>query len=339
MINSDLRIAVIGYGYWGPNLVRNFNGLEGVEVAYVLDLREERLQVVQKSYPTVKVTTNYEDILKDTSVDAIAISTPVYTHYNLAKAGLNAGKHVLIEKPMTSTSDQAKELIELAAKNNLLLMVDHTYLYTGAVRKIKSLVADNELGNINYIDSVRINLGLFQSDINVLWDLAPHDLSIIQYVTNAQPVSVNATGVCHTNNNIENIAYLTINYDSSLIVHVTSSWSSPVKIRHMLIGGDKKMIVFNDLEPTEKVKVYDSGYNVRTDEEKRDLLIDYRHGDVYSPKISQREALFGMAKDFVSCIIEKETPDSHAELGLVVVKVLEAANESLKQNGKEIKLT
>lgn len=333
-----MNVAIIGFGYWGPNLVRNFNSVAGCNVRHVCDSRPERLAVVNKQYPSAITGSDYDLILNDVSVEAIIIATPVFTHFELAKKALLKGKNVLIEKPMTSTSAEAIELSELAKKMNKLLMVDHTFLYTGAVQKMKELIDSGNIGNIKYFDSTRINLGLFQPDINVLWDLAPHDISILNYLIKDEPYSVNATGVSHTNNNIENIAYFTVNYNSGFIAHFNCSWTSPVKIRTMLIGGDKKMLVFNDLEPTEKIRIYDTGYDVKTDEEKRNILVDYRAGDVYLPKVDSKEALFGMASDFINSIVNNSNPLSDFNSGLNVIRILEASQLSIKQNGKEIVL-
>ncbi len=331
-----MKIAVIGFGYWGPNLVRNFNSVSNCQVVALCDFREERLAVVNKLYPSIKTTKDPNDIFSNPEIDAVVIATPVFTHFDIAKKALESSKHVLLEKPMTATSVQAIELNNLAEKKNLLLMVDHTFLYTSSVQKMKHLITDGTIGKIKYFDSTRINLGLFQPDINVLWDLAPHDISILNYLVDDKPYSVNATGVSHTNNGIENIAYLTVNYKSGFIAHFNCSWTSPVKIRMMLLGGDKKMLVFNDLEPTEKIRIYDTGYDHKTDEEKTRILVDYRAGDVFIPKIENKEALFGMATDFVNSIINKTKPLSDFESGLSVIKILEASQQSIKQNGKEI---
>ena len=331
-----MNIAIIGYGYWGPNLVRNFSAVNNCTIKFVSDFRQERLNIVSKAYPAIKVTTNPDDILLSKEVDAVVIATPVFTHFALAKKALENGKHVLLEKPMTSTVKEAEELMELAAKKNLLLMVDHTFLYTGAVRKMRQLIDEGSIGDIRYFDSSRINLGLFQPDVNVLWDLAPHDISILNYLVKAKPYSVNATGISHTHNDIENIAYLTVNYKEDFIAHFNCSWTSPVKLRTVLVGGDKKMMVFNDLEPSEKIKIYDTGYNYKTDEEKNRLLVDYRTGDIFIPKIELKEALFGMADDFVNSILNKREPVSNSQLGLEVIKILEASQKSIKNNGKEI---
>jgi len=331
-----INIAIIGYGYWGPNLVRNFNAVEGCKVKWVSDLRPERLQAIANNYPDIKTTKEIEDLYNDPEVDAIVIATPVHTHFPMALKALQHGKHVLLEKPMTQSTEEANELIALSKAKGLLLMVDHTFLYTGAVQKIKELIDNGELGDIEYFDSTRINLGLFQQDINVLWDLAPHDISILFHLIKERPVSVCATGVSHTPNGLENIAYLTVRYASNKIAHFSCSWTSPVKIRKILIGGSKKMVMFDDVEPTEKVKIYDTGYNVTNDEEKRKLLIDYRTGDIFVPKLAQKEALGGMAQDFINAIVNGTAPLSDYKIGLEVVQVLEAAQESIKNNGKEI---
>ena len=331
-----LKCAILGFGYWGPNLVRNFNSVADCKVKYVCDFREERLSLVNKQYQNIITTKDFDEVLNDTEVDAVIIATPVFTHFELAKKALLKGKNVLLEKPMTSTSKEAYELFELAQKVNKLIMVDYTFLYTGAVQKMKQLIESGSIGNVKYFDSTRINLGLFQPDINVLWDLAPHDISILNYLIQETPYSVNATGVSHTNNGIENIAYLTVNYKSGFISHFNCSWTSPVKIRTMLIGGDQKMMLFNDLEPTEKIRVYDTGYNYKSDEEKRKILVDYRAGDVYIPKVDVKEALFGMASDFINAIKNNSKPVSDFESGLNVIKILEASQLSIKQNGKEI---
>jgi predicted dehydrogenase len=331
-----IKLAIIGYGYWGPNLVRNFANAKDCTVHAVVDFRTERLDVVKKNHPNVNTTNNPEDVFSNKDIDAIVIATPVFTHFELAKKALENGKHVLLEKPMTSSVAEAEQLIEIATKYNKVLMVDHTFLYTGAVQKMKRMIDSDEIGNIKYFDSTRINLGLFQPDVNVLWDLAPHDISILNYLKSEKPYSVQATGISHTNNGIENIAFLTVNYQSDFIAHFNCSWTSPVKIRLMLIGGDKKMVVFNDLEPTEKIKIYDTGYNHKTDEEKNKILVDYRAGDIFIPKVENKEALAGMAADFVSAIVNNTTPISNFQSGLDVIKILEASQKSIKNQGKEV---
>lgn len=331
-----INIAIVGYGYWGPNLVRNFNTVDGCKVKWVADQRTERLVAISKIYPDILTTANLDDLYNDPELHAIVIATPVHTHFPMAQKAMEMGKHVLLEKPMTQSSEEAKTLIALSQQKGLVLMVDHTFLYTGAVQKIKDLIDNGDLGDIQYFDSTRINLGLFQQDINVLWDLAPHDISILFHLIKERPVSVCATGVSHTPNGLENIAYLTVRYPSEKIAHFSCSWTSPVKIRKILIGGSKKMVMFDDVEPTEKVKVYDTGYDVTNDEEKRKLLIDYRTGDIFVPKLAQKEALGGMANDFIKAIAEGTKPLSDWKIGLEVVQVLEAAQESIKNQGKEI---
>ncbi|MEZ4799686.1 MAG: Gfo/Idh/MocA family oxidoreductase [Flavobacteriales bacterium] len=333
-----INIAIIGFGYWGPNLVRNFSSIQDVNVRKYLTSERERLKVVASMYPQTEVSTQIDELWNDSSIDAVVIATPVFSHFPLAKKALESGKHVLLEKPMTDTVDHALALIELAAKQNKVLMVDHTFLYTSAVRKMKALIDDGTVGKVKYFDSTRINLGLIQQDVNVLWDLAPHDISILDYLVQDTPISVNATGVSHIHNGVENIAYLTVNYTSNTLAHFSCSWSSPVKIRTMLVGGDEKMIVFNDMEPTEKIKVYDTAHSVSSDEDKRKILVDYRVGDVYIPKLNNVEALSGMARDFVSAITDGTTPVASWQSGLNTVKILEAAQKSIKSGGMEIKI-
>jgi predicted dehydrogenase len=277
-------------------------------------------------------------VLNDDSIDAIVIATPVDSHYPLAKLALEHNKHVLVEKPLTDNYAQALELVDMAKERGKLLMVDHTFLYTGAVRYLKKYAESGDLGNIHYIDSTRINLGLFQHDVNVLWDLAPHDISICHYLINRRPESVQATGISHTFNGIENIAYLTLKFENNILAHFNCSWVSPVKMRTMLIGGDKKMIVFNDMEPTEKIKVYDTGFKVHGDEDKNEFIADYRMGDILVPKIDYTEALSLMAQDFVDSIEQDREPVSNAELGLAVVEILDAAQRSISSNGAEIEI-
>jgi predicted dehydrogenase len=333
-----IKIGLIGYGYWGPNLLRNFLTAKDCQVVKVCDARQERLDLVNKINSSISTTVNIDELCTDINIDAIVISTPVYSHYELAKKSLLNGKHVLIEKPLTASVSQAEELIDIAIQKNLILMVDHTFLYTGAVKKIKSLIDNDEIGKMQYFDSTRINLGLFQADVNVLWDLAPHDISILTYLTKEIPYSINAKGISHTNNGIENIAYMTINYQEDFIAHFNCSWTSPVKVRQTLIGGDKKMILYNDLEPSEKLRIYDTSYSHKTDDEKNKILVDYRIGDIFLPKLQNDEALLGVASDFILSIIEQKEPISNSILGLEVVKILEAAQISIKNNGKEVKI-
>lgn len=333
-----IKIGVIGYGYWGPNLVRNFANQKNCIVSKVADASVSRLELLALRYPNVKGVNTAKDILEDVNIDAVVIATPVFTHFQLAKKALENGKHVLLEKPMTSSAAEAKELIALADAKGKVIMVDHTFLYTGSVQKIKELIDDGTLGNLKYLDSSRINLGLFQSDVNVLWDLAPHDISICSYLMNERPIAVQAVGVSHTENGLENIAYLTLFYKNERIAHFNCSWISPVKIRQMLIGGDNKMLVWNDLETTEKIKIYDTGYKVRSESDRKKILVDYRIGDIYVPKVAQKEALSGMAGDFLSAILNNTTPLSHRDQGLEVVEILEAASISIKNKGQRINL-
>jgi predicted dehydrogenase len=333
-----INVGIIGYGYWGPNLVRNFFNQKNCTIKAVADSRAYRLEILHHSYPSISAVLDADEIINDPEIDAVIIATPVFTHFTLAQKALLKGKHVLLEKPMASSVKECEILSSLALQKKLVLMVDHTFLYTGAVEKIKELIDTNQLGNIKYLDSTRINLGLFQPDINVLWDLAPHDLSILRYVYNEQPISINATGISHTGNGIENIAFITINYASGFIAHINCSWSSPVKVRTMLIGGDKKMIVYNDVEPTEKIKIYDTTYQHTTDEEKKQILVDYRVGDIFVPKISNKEALDSIASDFIESISESKLPRSSFLIGMDIVKILEASEKSIKNNGIEVKI-
>jgi len=332
------NIGIVGFGYWGKNLVRNFNALDDCVLLYVCEKNKEAADKCKQMYPSVQVVSDYNVLLEDESLDGIVIATPVDTHYSLAKKALENNKNVLVEKPLTDSLVKAKELNDLAEANKKVLMVDHTFLYTGAVRYLKEQLDNGEFGKINYIDSTRINLGLFQHDVNVLWDLAPHDISIVNYLTNKRPNSIQATGISHTNNGIENIAFLTLKYDDNLIVHFNCSWVSPVKMRQMLIGGDRKMVVYNDMEPTEKIKIYDTGFKVRSDQEKKMFIADYRVGDIYVPKVPMTEALSLMAKDFVSAIETGDLPESNAQLGVDVVEILEMAELSIKNNGREVLL-
>lgn len=332
-----INIAIIGYGYWGPNLVRNFASTNGCNVHTVADSRIERLETLKRNYPLIHTTQNSDIIFEDRNIDAVVIATPVFTHFALAKKALLAGKHVLLEKPMTTTVREAEELIILSEQQGKVLMVDHTFLYTGAVQKMKNMIEHGEIGKIKYFDSTRINLGLFQPDVNVLWDLAPHDISMLHYLVEEKPYSVNATGISHTKNGIENIAYLTVNYQSDFIAHFNCSWTSPVKVRQTLIGGDKKMIVYNDLDPYEKIRLYDTGFqHVMDEEDKTRIMVDYRAGDIYIPKVDGKEALAGVASDFISAIVNNTNPVSDYHSGLAVIKILEAAQQSIKNNGKEV---
>ena len=336
---SEFGIAV-GYGYWGPNLVRNFSELSGANVRTVSDFSPELLAKAKARYPAIQITTDCNDIFNDPEIDAVAIATPVSTHFKLALAALQSGKHVMVEKPMTMTSEQSIELLAEAKRQNRILMVDHTFVYTGAVRKMAELVSSKELGDIYYYDSVRVNLGLFQHDVNVLWDLAVHDLSIMDYVLPGKPYAVSATGISHVPNGTENIAYLTLFFENNLIAHLHVNWLAPVKIRRTLIGGSQKMIVFDDLDPSEKIKVYDKGITVNDNDSESvyQKMIGYRTGDMWSPKLDVTEALRTEGMHFLQCIRTGERPISDGEAGLRIVKILEAANQSMKKKGQLVEL-
>ena len=336
---KSLEVAVIGTGWCGgiraEALARHFL----VKALHIAEIAPKRLAEMAAKTGAKTATTDWKEIVSNKAIDLVYISaTPETTHYPMARECLLAGKHVLLEKPMTATVAQAKELIDLALDKGKLLMVDHTFLYTGAVEKMKALKDEGALGELKYFDSTRINLGLIQQDVNVLWDLAPHDISVLDYLLDELPISVNATGVSHIHNGIENIAYLTVNYQNNFIAHFNCSWSSPVKIRMMLLGGSEKMVVFNDMEPTEKIKVYDTAHNVSTLEEKQKVMIDYRVGDVYVPKIELAEPLRKLAIDFIHCIENNSEPRASAIGGLNTIRILEAAQQSIKQNGKEVKI-
>jgi predicted dehydrogenase len=328
-----LRMGVIGYGYWGPNIVRNFNTANGSTVTMVCDMNQQILKKVKKAYPQINVTDNIDELIKSPDVDAIAIATPVFTHHDLAKKALEAGKSVFIEKPFTYTVAEAEDLVELAAKKRLKLMVDHTFLYTGAVRKIRQVIDDGVLGNLYYFDSSRVNLGLFQHDVNVVWDLAPHDISIMDYVIGEKPQAVVATGIGHFDRGLEDVAYLTFYYDHNVIAHINVNWLSPVKVRTTLIGGEKKMLVWNDLEPDEKIKIYDKGVKVKTKEGQYNLLVDYRSGDMWAPKVESTEALKLIAEKFVDYVENGGVIINDGIAGLNNVKMLVAANKSLANKG------
>jgi predicted dehydrogenase len=337
---TEIGIGVIGCGYWGPNLVRNFAEAPSARVIGVSDLRPERLATIRRRYPDVETTSDYRDLLRNPSVEAVVIATPVATHFDLAMAAMEAGKHVLVEKPLSDSADRAARLVEAAGRGRLVLMVDHTFVYTGAVRKIHDLIASGTLGDAYYYDSVRVNLGLFQHDVNVMWDLAVHDLSILDYVLPAQPEAVSAIGMSHFAGQPENIAYLTLFFGGSLIAHVHVNWLSPVKVRRTLIGGSRNMIVYDDLEPSEKVKVYDRGVSVNGSQESLySLLVSYRSGDMLAPQIDITEALHTEAAHFVDCIVHGQRPITDGVAGLRVVQVLEAAARSMAQQGLPVPLT
>jgi predicted dehydrogenase len=334
-----IRLGVIGYGYWGPNLVRNFMEAQGSTVVAVCDLRPERLAMVQNRYPSIRTLTNWQDLLNDPDVDAVAIATPVSSHFELALAALGANKHVLVEKPLASTSEQSLQLIDEAARRQRVLMVDHTFVYTGAVRKIRELIANNDLGEIYYYDAVRVNLGLFQHDVNVIWDLAIHDLSIMDYVLPSRAVAVSATGISNIPGQPENVAYITLFFANPQIAHVHVNWLTPVKVRHTLIGGSEKMILYDDLEPSEKVKIYDRGVTVsQSPEAVYEMLVSYRSGDMWAPRLDATEALLTEALHFIDCINNGTKPETDGQAGLRLIQIVEAAERSLRDRGKLVEI-
>ncbi len=334
-----IKIGVIGYGYWGPNLVRNIFEVADTQVVAVSDMREDRLQQVSSRYPSVEITTDHRRLLDNPEIDAIAIATPVSTHYDLAMQSLQSGKHVMVEKPMTSSSEQALCLIDEAARRKLTLMVDHTFVYTGAVRKIKQMVTAGRLGDIYYYDSTRINLGLFQRDVDVIWDLAVHDLAIMNFILPSSPCAVAATGINHISGGNENLAYITMFFEENMIAHLNVNWLSPVKVRRTLIGGSKQMIVYDDMEPSEKVKVYDKGITVNgTSDSLYRALVGYRSGDMFAPQLDVSEALKVEIQHFADCIRTGAEPITGGSAGLQVVRILESASLSMKQRGKLVQL-
>lgn len=332
-----MNVGVIGLGYWGPNLVRNFLANKNVKKVYGCDQNLTRLKFVESRFPEVKLTDTWDEFLNGFDLDVIAIATPVATHYPLAKQALENGKHIWVEKPFTFTSREAEELIELAEKKNLKIFVDHTFIYTGAVRKIKEIIDRGDLGEIIYYDSVRVNLGLFQNDVNVIWDLAAHDLSILNYLIKKEIKEIAAHGIANYYNH-ENIAHIAVYFENNCFAHFHVNWTSPIKIRRVLIGGNKKMLVFDDLEYSEKIKVYDSGVEFNTKEGIYQALVQYRIGDMYSPKVDQTEALALGVQEFINAINENRQPLTNGYDGLKVVKILEAADYSIKNKGKLVEI-
>lgn len=334
---SMVKFGLIGYGYWGPNVLRNLQSISGAEVLSVCDKSSASRKRAHKAYPSIYVSADSNEVISSPEIDAIAVVTPVWTHFELAKAALENGKHVFVEKPFTSNVAQAEELIELALQKNLRIMVDHTFLFTGAVKKIKQLLQEDGLGKLYYYDSTRVNLGLFQHDVNVVWDLAPHDLSIMDYLMERSPEALVATGQRHLNG-LEDVAYITLYFPENIIAHVNVNWLSPVKVRTTLIGGEKKMLVWNDLEADEKVKVYDRGVDINNREGVYDLLVNYRSGDMWAPQLEQVEALRHELTYFIECISNNRDPLNDGEAGLRVVKVLDAATRSLRKRGALVHL-
>lgn len=334
---TNTNIGIIGYGYWGPNLLRNFAETPGARVAAVADLDKAKLQLVERRFPGVKTTTNFQDLLADSAIDAIAVATPVGTHFELGMATLRAGKHLWLEKPMAETSFQARKLIDEAARRKRVLFVDHTFIYTGAIRKMGEIIKSGDLGRIYYYDSIRVNLGLFQRDVNVISDLAVHDFSILDYLMGEHPVAVSAGGINHFPGTPENLAYITLFYDSGMIAHANVSWLAPVKVRQLLVGGSKKMIIYDDLQPSEKVKVYDKGVSF-TDDAKQihEMRVGYRTGDMWAPRLAVTEALRVASEHFVDCIQQGKVPETDGRLGLRVVELIEAATSSMRGRGETV---
>ncbi|MDB5527015.1 MAG: putative dehydrogenase [Devosia sp.] len=337
-----IGVGVIGYGYWGPNLVRNFSDIPNVDLRWVCDLQTERLARLRTRYPAVQITEDFEAVLNDPKVHAVAIATPVSTHFNLAMRALRAGKSVFVEKPITSTAEQAERLIEEADRRGLTVAVDHTFIHTGAVKKLRDVIR-KDLGDVYYYDSVRVNLGLFQHDVSVMWDLAVHDLSIMDFVLNERPRAVSAIGMSHVAGSPENIAYLNLHFDCKLIAHVHVNWLAPVKIRRTLVGGSNKMVVYDDLEPSEKIKIYDSGITLdpmapQAGERKNQMRIGYRTGDMYAPQLNVTEALGSELAEFIGCVEQGTQPTANGEAGLRVVRILEAASRSMAQGGNLVEL-
>ena len=332
-----MKIGVVGFGYWGPNLVRNFLSTPSVDGVVCFDTSEKRLQIARQKFSSIETASRYEDLLQRDDVTAIAVATPVSDHFPLGMKALEAGKHLLLEKPMAESSAQCQQLIDRAESQKLVLMVDHTFIYTGAVRKIKEMITEGRLGEVMYFDSVRVNLGLFQHDTNVIWDLAPHDLSIMDYLIGQDPVAVSAIGARHFNE-LEDIAYLSVRYSGQLLAHFHVNWLSPVKVRRILIGGSKLMVVYDDMEPSEKVKVYDKGVDIRERESIYKVLVQYRTGDMWAPRIDLSEALSLMCADFVDAIKKGKHPSTDGRAGMKVVRILEAAQQSLREGGCMVNL-
>lgn len=332
-----LRVGVIGYGYWGPNIVRNFNASERAKVVAVCDKSAGARGRLARNNPGVTVTADACEIVRSPDIDIVTVITPVSTHYELARAALENGKHVFVEKPFTSTAAEAEELIEMAERKGLKIIVDHTFLFTSAVRRIKQIIDEGVLGELYYYDSTRVNLGLFQHDVNVIWDLSPHDFSIMDHIIRERPQAIAATGKAHINSK-EDIAYIMVYFQNNIIAHFSVNWLSPVKLRTTLIGGEKKMLVWNDVDADEKIKVYDRGVDVTSREGIYDLLVNYRSGDMWAPKVDQTEALRLETEYFVDCIEKDETPFNDGRAGLRVVRMLEACDESLRNNGRMVYL-
>jgi predicted dehydrogenase len=331
-----IRLGIVGYGYWGPNLLRNFAECADVSVRACAELLPDRRALAQQRHPGIAVTADADALLTDPALDAVVIATPVSTHYALARTALEHGKHVLVEKPMTDRVADAEELIELARRHGRVLMVGHTFVYTGAVRRMKAIVDSGELGELHYLDAVRVNLGLFQYDVDVLWDLAPHDLAILTHLVPQPPEAVSAAGAAHTGSGLVDVAYMTLHYADNFLAHLHVNWLSPVKIRQMLIGGSRRMLVYDDVEPSEKVRIYDRGIDVASRESVHRTLVDYRMGDMWAPKVELREALAVECEHFIACVRGASGPITGGEVGLRIVRLLEAAHRSLAEGGRQM---
>lgn len=336
---EKIPVGIIGAGYWGPNLIRNFSTCARTEAVAVCDANPDRLQAIGRTFKDVKLVSSVDQLL-ELGVKAVAIATPVSTHFPIAQRCLEAGLHVMVEKPLAGSVAEAQALVDLAAKRDRVLMVDHTYLFGNPVRMIRKIVHSGELGELYYVDSVRINLGLFQRDINVIWDLAPHDLSIVDYVLNSEARSISAWGCGHANADIEDTAYVNVDYGDQLLANFHVNWLSPMKVRQMIFAGSKKSVVFNELNPTEPIKVYSSGIDLTaaSAEEQRRVMVGYRSGDIWSPHVEPGEALQGVVSHFAECIQEGKTPISDGRMGLRIVRQLEAATRSVKAQGGRIVL-
>jgi predicted dehydrogenase len=333
-----IGVAVVGCGYWGPNLVRNFSALDDCAVRAICDPDPERLEPLARRYPAARTVTDHAELLNDDSIDAVAIATPIESHAAIATAALRAGRHVLVEKPLAHSVAAAEALVELADREGLVLQVDHTFVYSGAVERIRSILEAGELGDVLYFDSVRVNLGLFQPDMNVVWDLAPHDVSVMTYVLDQKPVWVSAVGATHYGRH-ENLAYITVKFDEALIAHFHVNWLAPVKIRTTLIGGSQRMLVYDDLAPSEKIRVYQKGVTLTGDRESRErALIDYRVGDMWAPHLDKTEPLARVCRDFVDAVHGRSRPRADGRAGVEVVRILEAACESLRKQGDRVPL-
>ncbi len=333
-----MRVAVIGLGYWGPNLVRNFYAILGNNLCVCCDIDPERTQAIRQAYPSVRITNNPEDVFADPDIDAVAIATPVHTHYELASAAIKAGKAVLVEMPMCRSLENAEKLVALANERNAILMVDHVFLYSPPVRRMKEIVDAGDLGDLLFIDCVRINLGLFKHDVNVAWSLAPHDLSIVDHMVGRLPNAVSAFGASHTSNGVEDVAYLNLDYGNDLIANFHVNWLSPTKIRYAMIGGSKKSLIYNDLDPAERLKVYDRGIRIREDdlEGRRRTLVDHRTGDVWCPHVPRVEPLKRVTAHFIDCVQNQKQPLTDGKAGLRIVRILEAAERSIKARGSRV---